>query len=474
MPRPGRTHAQAAVDLGGSVRTLRRRLERAKAVLRARLERRGVVPAVAAALVAGAAAPAPAVAPALVRRAVSAAFQFLDGGAVATPAVAAAKGISAGMAKLKASALMTSAAAVLVFLGVGWSGEGGSAAPPVRSSPVETAGVPQVPRVGRSAAADASARPPIAAETPQPAGAGVTFRGPNFVVHAPTAVTARVIASEAEYQRRTLAVKWLGRELPAWPNPCVIRFTQGLGGNGGMSTFTFAKAKDGEPALASAEMHLRGDFLHALATALPHETTHVVLASYFARPLPRWADEAISLLSESEDEQATHDLRAREVLNAGRGVRLKVLMTLTEYPKDMVALYAQGYSLARFLAGRTAAPDGLPVLKDLPHVGRLFQTPGEAGHRRLIAFVQLGAWENTAGSWDKAAKAVYGFGSVDELEEAWLAWLAEPGSVLKPRAGAVSNLRKETPPGGDLIPPARLPTAPRRARRPDDPAGDGQ
>src|SRR5262245_24547311 len=49
----GRTQDEAAAELGGSVRTLRRRLDRAKALLRLRLERRGVVPAVAAGLVSG-------------------------------------------------------------------------------------------------------------------------------------------------------------------------------------------------------------------------------------------------------------------------------------------------------------------------------------------------------------------------------------------------------------------------------------
>lgn len=48
----GRTHAQAAAALGSSVRTVRRRLDRAGALLRTRLMRRGVVPAVGAALVA--------------------------------------------------------------------------------------------------------------------------------------------------------------------------------------------------------------------------------------------------------------------------------------------------------------------------------------------------------------------------------------------------------------------------------------
>jgi hypothetical protein len=232
-----------------------------------------------------------------------------------------------------------------VCLGVVWSNEGGSAAPPVPSpSQLGTAGVREVPPAGGSIPTaatppdNAPSQPPTIADVPQADGGGFPFRGPNFVVHAPTAVMARVIASEAEYHRRTLAQKWLGHELPAWSKPCVIRFTQGLGNNNGMSTFTFANAKDGEPSLASAAMDLRGDFMHALTATLPHEVTHTVLASYFARPVPRWADEGISLLSESEDEQATCDARAREILNQGRGVRLKVLLPMTEYPKDMMVL----------------------------------------------------------------------------------------------------------------------------------------
>ena len=47
----GQTQQQAAAELGGSVRTIRRRLDRAKALLRLRLERRGVVPAIVAGLI---------------------------------------------------------------------------------------------------------------------------------------------------------------------------------------------------------------------------------------------------------------------------------------------------------------------------------------------------------------------------------------------------------------------------------------
>src|SRR5947208_363404 len=79
--------------LGGGVRTLRRRLDRARAVLRARLAARGVVPAVSATLVAGTGGAIGAVPPDLARQTVAMVFQFLDGAAPATPAVAAAEGV---------------------------------------------------------------------------------------------------------------------------------------------------------------------------------------------------------------------------------------------------------------------------------------------------------------------------------------------------------------------------------------------
>jgi RNA polymerase sigma factor (sigma-70 family) len=403
----GRTHAQAAADLGASVRTLRRRLDRARAVLRARLERRGVVPAVATALVAGAGEATGAVPPALARQAVSVVFQFLDGGAPPAAVVAVAKGVMGGMAKLKASALVATAAAVLVCLGVGGAQP---EAPRPPAGPGETA-----PKLDLPVPNVAATRP---GERPES-----VHRSANFVVSAPTPVMARVIASEAEHHRRVLALKWLGKELPRWSQPCEVRFVTGIG-NGGATTFTYAKDKDGKPVMKSAGMEIRGDFMAALTANLPHEVMHTVLASHFGRPLPRWADEGISLLSEGDAEQFAHDVRVRELLNAGRGIRLKVLLTMAEYPRDVIVLYSQGHSLARFLADRSAP--GVPGFENLPHVGQLFKNPGADGHRRLIAFIQLGMERNTAESWGEAAKTVYGFDSVDALEEEWLASLKAP------------------------------------------------
>jgi hypothetical protein len=194
----------------------------------------------------------------------------------------------------------------------------------------------------------------------------------------------------------------------------------------------------------------------ALTNFLPHEVTHTVLASIFGKPVPRWADEGMSLLSEPDDEQVGNDVRLREVLNAGRGMRLKILLPATEYPKDVATFYAQSHSLTKFLVGRTM---GVPVLKDIPHIGEMFKTGSDDGHQRLLAFVLLGSKDNTAEGWGKAAKAVYGFDSVDALQEAWLKWLSTPESIPTRKDGT-RPAPAAKPEGGDLIPPVKLPTAP--------------
>src|SRR5207248_1780707 len=95
----GRTQDEAAAELGRDARTLRRRLDRAKRVLRARLERRGVVAAVAAALVGGAGSVSAAVPTELSQRAVATVFDFLTGGTAAagSPPVVLAKGVATTM-----------------------------------------------------------------------------------------------------------------------------------------------------------------------------------------------------------------------------------------------------------------------------------------------------------------------------------------------------------------------------------------
>ncbi|MDY3556229.1 hypothetical protein R5W24_005392 [Gemmata sp. JC717] len=255
-----------------------------------------------------------------------------------------------------------------------------------------------------------------------------TYDTVNFRTEAPTARLAKEFGDKAEEYRREKALEWTGREMPQWPSRCplLVQITQGSAG--GATTFTFGQ-EGGRSVVTSIRMEIRGDAAQLLNSVLPHEVTHTVLANYFGRPVPRWADEGGSVLSENDDERFNHNVRCRELLNAGRGIRCRVLFRMTEYPKDMIVLYAQGYSVSHYLVAKGG--------------------DGREGRLKLLQFLGTGMQGNSAESWNAAAHKVYGFESVDELEEAWLTSLKTPPTRVVAR---------------DTTPPAGQPTSARSPR----------
>jgi hypothetical protein len=218
-----------------------------------------------------------------------------------------------------------------------------------------------------------------------------TVRTANFTVTAPTHRLARLVAEEAERQRKALAVRWLGKELHPWPNPCAIEIKFSVsGGSGGATTFSFVNGE-----VRSRNMQLEGSLDKILGSLLPHEVTHTILADHFRGPIPRWADEGAAILAEDTEEQKRHDQHTRKILDTpGRVMPLEWLMKLTDFPPDVMVLYAEGYSLTRFLVER----------KD---------------HKTFLAFVKQGMTSD----WDEAVKDHFGLANVRELEAVWLAHL---------------------------------------------------
>jgi hypothetical protein len=245
----------------------------------------------------------------------------------------------------------------------------------------------------------------------------------------------------AEFYRKEKALEWLGREMPQWPRRCPLSVQITQGSAGGATTFTFGQ-ENGKSVVTSIRMEIRGEDRQLLNSVLPHEVTHTVLAHHFGRPVPRWADEGGSVLSENDQERFDHDVRCRELLNAGRGIRLRVLFRMTEYPRDMIVLYAQGYSVSQYLVKKGG--------------------DGKEGRGKLLQFLGQGMQGNTAESWNAAANRVYGFESVDAMEEAWLTALKTPPAReaardLLPgglaRAGNRTELRSSAAPSVPLLEP---------------------
>ncbi len=245
--------------------------------------------------------------------------------------------------------------------------------------------------------------------------AAATFETPNFIVDAPTPELARTFGEMAEVYRRQKALEWLGREMPTWPNRCPLRVRIELGSAGGATTFSFHP----RGGVVSQQMEIRGEVRQLLHSVLPHEITHTVFAHYFGRPVPRWADEGGSVLSENEEERFQHDIRCREILNAGRAYVLRTLFRMTEYPRDMIVVYAQGYSVTAFLVERGGG--------------------GQIGRAKFLQFLSIGMQGNdpryhgTLESWNEACRRIYGFESVDALEKAWLDSLRTPPSRVAAR-----------------------------------------
>ena len=248
----------------------------------------------------------------------------------------------------------------------------------------------------------------------------------NFVVSAADEVLARQVAHQAERYRKELAVEWLGHELPDWNQKCPIR-VELAAQSGGETTFAFVGPR-GASQPVEWSMKIFGPANRLLDAVLPHEVTHTIFATHFGRPLPRWADEGACTTVEHESERKKIQALLLEYLSArpSKGIPFNQLFLLMQYPDEMLPLYAQGYSLARFL-----------IL--------------QKGRRHFVQFVESGLARcpdsMTCRAWDAAVEEYYGFQDLSELQVSWVRWVKD-GS---PESSAVAVAANRKPDEGRPI-----------------------
>ena len=263
-------------------------------------------------------------------------------------------------------------------------------------------------------------------------------RTANFIVDAPTDLLARRIGDAAEQYRHDLAIEWLGQPLPRWSRPCPIKAQVAPQlGAGGATSFVF---DNGE--VFGWTMTIQGSEERIIDSVLPHEVTHTIFASHFRRPLPRWADEGACTTVEHPVERARQHRLLIEFLTTGRGIAFPEMFAMREYPADVLPLYSQGYSLARYLIER-------------------------GGRHKYVAFVGEGL---ASDDWKAALTRHYGVDGVAQMQQIWLDWVkqgcpappaslaaAQPRPVATPAALAASAPRGQSPdPTPDAPPRTRL------------------
>lgn len=238
------------------------------------------------------------------------------------------------------------------------------------------------PRIGR--AARGSARQPAVANSE------------NFIVFASDTKWASEVAEMAEQQRRDLAIYWLGRELPAWPQRCPLHVQDAPNlGAGGETRFALSRGVAG-----SWMMSVQGTRQRILDSVLPHEITHTIFATHFGKMnkyVPRWADEGASTTVEHDEEKKKHRHFLHQFLKTGRGLAFNEMFRLKEYPQDILPLYAQGHSAVQFLLD-------------------------QAGPRQFIQFIETGMMTE---NWPTALQKFYAYQSIGDFQINWNQWLRD-------------------------------------------------
>lgn len=243
----------------------------------------------------------------------------------------------------------------------------------------------------------------------------------NFVVYANDEQMARKVSREAERFRKELAVQWLGHELPTWRHKCPIAVK--LANNaGGETSFAFITNGSGPGQPIDWNMKIYGPPDRVLDAVLPHEVTHTIFATHFGRPLPRWADEGACTTVEHEIERKKNHRMLLEFLTSqpSRGIPFNRMFTMRNYPHDILPLYAQGYSVARFLIAKR----GRRHFVD--YVGRGLENEGRSHVLR---------------AWDQATQEFYKYKDLSELQVEWLAWV---------KSGSDDSQLAESPNSGQL------------------------
>ena len=244
---------------------------------------------------------------------------------------------------------------------------------------------------------------------------GRGHRTENFIVTAPTQQLAIEIGEAAERYRYELAIEWLGQPLRRWPQPCPISVQEGPQmGAGGATSFMFEGRQP-----FGWRMSIQGSRERLLDSVLPHEVTHTIFATHFGRPLPRWADEGACTTVEHPSERARQDQFLIQFMKSSppRSIAFNQMFRMTEYPHDILPLYAQGHSVARYLIQ-------------------------QGGKRKFVDYVGRGMDTN---NWDGATQEFYGYQDLSELQLDWVSWVQQASPEVGTEQLAAMGLGPQRP-----------------------------
>ena len=202
----------------------------------------------------------------------------------------------------------------------------------------------------------------------------------------------------AELSRTATFEKWSGPG-SKWAPRCDVylhdtgtAFAQATGKP--QSLTGMAKVSQRGKQILARRLDLRFDDPDCLTHTLPHQLAYVVIAELVGdQPLPRWAGEAMAVLSEPPTQVARYLRGVSRCREQGQFIRLSQLMKMNDFPnaETVTPFYVESVSLVDYLVQLKGTKAFMLFLLEGPRYG-----------------------------YEKALQRQYGIASFNELEQRWL------------------------------------------------------
>lgn len=187
------------------------------------------------------------------------------------------------------------------------------------------------------------------------------------------------LCKHCEALRANLGKVWLeGVAPPEWNARCSVVLSQNIAaygqavGSPGNSSVGCTTLQVRHGKVTFRRIDLRADAPSWRTSALAHEMTHVVLADRFAgKPLPLWADEGLSVLSEPESTRLKRGAALNMACRDGRTCSLTALLAQTDMPEPRLrdSFYSQSALLVALLIDQATPARFLEFLERSQRVG---------------------------------------------------------------------------------------------------------
>lgn len=205
----------------------------------------------------------------------------------------------------------------------------------------------------------------------------------NFSVLAPPGkFHAEKLLVKAEYYRRIIAVKWIGKQLPEGANEARLHWKESATRDEG--TLSPATPK---PYPSIAFIWLVTSEERAFSTTLAHEISHVVILERFNNDAPPWVLEGIASTYDDKERKEIREKSFRKLLESGEIPLTEIAKKKSIRPNDIES-YCLAEKMVEFLVHKTG------------------------GNAKFLAFVDTVKNDG----WESALKSI-GYDTAGVLEE---------------------------------------------------------